>query len=140
VFTAILEVLGVNTSALPGDQLSFAQFSALARATNTVLGNIEEDAFDKIMRLLQRNIAVAARYRHARVATNVLVFAAADEPERILNEHMWPPYVDGDVTFHAVAGTHSTMLSSQTLQQIAPIIDEHLRRRMLDPSRPDPSE
>ncbi|MEU4473967.1 amino acid adenylation domain-containing protein [Micromonospora sp. NPDC023888] len=127
VYTGILEVLGVDPAALPSGNLTFAQFSELARTTNTVLGNVAEDEFQLLMAILHRNISIGTRHRTTRVEADMLIFGAAEEPERVLDPEAWRDFVGGEITYHPIPTSHSTIMAPKALQQIGPILEQHLR-------------
>ncbi|MFY1634817.1 non-ribosomal peptide synthase/polyketide synthase [Solwaraspora sp. WMMB335] len=126
VYTGILEVLGVDPAALPSGNLTFAQFSELARTTNTVLGNVAEEEFQLLMAILHRNISIATRHRTERVDADMLIFGAAQERERVLDPEVWREFV-GEITYHPIATSHSTIMAPEALQVIGPILEQHLR-------------
>ncbi|MEV1049500.1 amino acid adenylation domain-containing protein [Streptomyces sp. NPDC049916] len=127
VYTGILEVLGVDAAALPSGELTFAQFSELARTTNTVLGNVAEDEFQLLMEILHRNISIATRHRPERAGADMLIFGATEERERVLDPEVWREFVGGDITYHPVATGHSTIMTPEALKLIGPVLERHLR-------------
>ncbi|MEU1820164.1 amino acid adenylation domain-containing protein [Streptomyces roseifaciens] len=140
VYAGILEVLGVDVSALPDRKLTFAQFSELARTTSTVLGNIKEDEFGLLMEILHRNISLAAKYRPERVDADMLIFGAAEEPERVLDPESWRDIVAGTITYHPIPTSHSRITTPPSLALIAPILESHLRSVIPSPTTtPDPA-
>ncbi|MFJ6811325.1 amino acid adenylation domain-containing protein, partial [Streptomyces anulatus] len=127
VYVGILEVLGVDPAALPGGKLTFAQFSELARTTNTVLGNVAEDEFQLLMEILHRNISIATKHRPERVDADMLIFGATEERERVLDPEVWRDFVGGDITYRPIPTGHSTIMTPDALKLIGPILEEHLR-------------
>ncbi|MEV4743490.1 non-ribosomal peptide synthase/polyketide synthase [Streptomyces sp. NPDC049555] len=125
-YRGILDLLGVGTEQVPAGPMGFDEFAELARTTNTVLGSIEEEEFLTIMRVLENNIAVTARYRHERVATRMVLFAATEETDTVLDAGSWRPYVDGEVVCHRVATTHAGILKPEMLGRIAAVIEAEL--------------
>ena len=127
VYTGILEVLGVDPAALPSGNLTFAEFSELARTTNTVLGNVAEDEFQLLMAILHRNISIATRHRTERVEADMLIFGAAEERERVLDPEAWRAFVGGEITYQPIPTGHSTIMTPESLRLIGPILEQHLR-------------
>ncbi|MEV6347158.1 non-ribosomal peptide synthase/polyketide synthase [Actinoplanes sp. NPDC051851] len=127
VYTGILEVLGVDITGLASGKLSFAEFSELARTTNTVLGNVAEDEFQLLMRILHHNISIATRHTSPVIAADMLVFGATEERERVLDPAAWDQHVTGAITYHPVPASHSTILTSPALAVIGPVLEAHLR-------------
>ncbi|WP_369386594.1 non-ribosomal peptide synthase/polyketide synthase [Streptomyces sp. CG1] len=127
VYTGILEVLGVDPASWPSGKLSFAQFSELARTTNTVLGNVAEDEFQLLMEILHRNISIATKHQPQPADADMLIFGATEERERVLDPEVWRDFVSGDITYHPIPTSHSTIMTPEALQLIGPILEEHLR-------------
>ncbi|MFI9585695.1 amino acid adenylation domain-containing protein [Streptomyces sp. NPDC052236] len=126
-YRGILELLGVDTADLTAEGLTFEEFADVARGTNTVLGSIEESEFLTIMRVMENNIDIAAKYRHTRVATRMTLFAATEETEAVLDEDTWREYIDGPVTTHRVPCTHAGILKPEMLSRICSMVQEELR-------------
>jgi thioesterase domain-containing protein len=113
-----------------------AQLAAWARTTGNALASLDDDLLARIQRIAERNVALVARHRSGRVATDLLVVAAETAPRRALTEAVWRPYVDGEIVFRAVPGTHHSLLLPETLRDLAPVIEDHLRRPADPAARP----
>ncbi|MEU1014575.1 non-ribosomal peptide synthase/polyketide synthase [Streptomyces sp. NPDC005898] len=126
-YRGILELLGVSTVEVPTQGMTFEEFAAMARTTNTVLGSIEESEFLTIMRVMENNIDITGRYRHQRVETEMMLFAATQETESVLEPDVWHEYVDGPVDYRRMDCSHAGMLKPETLHLIGGIIQDRLR-------------
>ncbi|MEU8244551.1 amino acid adenylation domain-containing protein, partial [Actinoplanes missouriensis] len=126
-YRGILELLGVDADQLPDGPLAFADFAAFARGTNTVLGSIEEDEFRTIMRVMNNNIAITGDYRHRRIRTRMVLFAATEGTDAVVGPEIWRDLVDGPIDYHRMPATHAGMLKPETLAVIGPVIEELLR-------------
>jgi amino acid adenylation domain-containing protein len=113
-----------------------AQLAAWARTTGNALASLDDDLLARIQRIAERNVALVARHRSGRVATDLLVVAAETAPRRALTEAVWRPYVDGEIVFRAVPGTHHSLLLPETLRDLAPVIEDHLCRPADPAARP----
>ncbi|MGC9439697.1 amino acid adenylation domain-containing protein, partial [Streptomyces sp. WG5] len=127
-YRGILELLGVSTVEVPTEEMTFDEFAAVARTTNTVLGSIEESEFLTIMRVMENNIDITGRYRHQRVATEMMLFAATQETDSVLEPDVWHEYVDGPLEYRRMDCSHAGMLKPETLHRIGGMIQDRLRR------------
>ncbi|MFD7552241.1 amino acid adenylation domain-containing protein [Streptomyces sp. NPDC059816] len=127
-YRGILELLGVSTVEVPTEEMTFEEFAAVARTTNTVLGSIEESEFLTIMRVMENNIDITGRYRHRRVATEMMLFAATQETDNVLEPDVWHEYVDGPLEYRRMDCSHAGMLKPETLHRIGGMIQDRLRR------------
>ncbi|MBU6535549.1 amino acid adenylation domain-containing protein, partial [Streptomyces mayonensis] len=127
-YRGILELLGVSTVEAPTEEMTFDEFAAVARTTNTVLGSIEESEFLTIMRVMENNIDITGRYRHQRVATEMMLFAATQETDSVLEPDVWHAYVDGPLEYRRMDCSHAGMLKPETLHRIGGMIQDRLRR------------
>jgi thioesterase domain-containing protein len=125
----VLAELGVAALAAPGADLAAA--TGLAQ-----LASLDADLLARIRRIAERNVALIAGHRSGRVATDLLVVAAETAPRRALTEAVWRPYVDGEIAFRVVPGTHHSLLSPETLRELAPAIEDPLRRPADPAARP----
>ncbi|MFH8370222.1 amino acid adenylation domain-containing protein [Streptomyces sp. NPDC018031] len=134
MYAGILAVLGVDPEDIPGESLTYEQFSAVARTTGTVLGSISERDFEAMLALLWNNGRLAGAYRHQRVATDLLLFAATDQ-EKVVTPGMWREYVEGTITHHPVPCQHGTITTPEVLRSLGPVIEARMRRSTGRPAR-----
>ncbi|MEU4120538.1 amino acid adenylation domain-containing protein [Kitasatospora sp. NPDC028055] len=129
MYGAILEALGVNTEQLANRMPTFEEFSELARGTNTVLGSLEESRFVALMSVIKNNIMLMGRYRHERVSTDAMIFAATRHRSGyVIPADAWDAYVDGDVVHHEVDCTHQTITTPRMFREIGPLVEAKLRK------------
>jgi thioesterase domain-containing protein len=140
IYAGMLELLGVAPEEIPGESLTYQQFTEVARTTRTALGSLSEEDVMAMMRLIRHNGRLAATYQHERVATDMLVFAAADKDTPILTEDMWRDHVDGEIDYHLVDYKHHTIMTPAALGRLVPIIEERLRTSVRQQSRTQESE
>ncbi|MEW1630472.1 amino acid adenylation domain-containing protein, partial [Streptomyces sp. NPDC089173] len=126
-YRGILELLGVSTAEVPVEEMTFEEFAAVARTTNTVLGSIEESEFLTIMRVMENNIAITRGYRHRRVESEMMLFAATQETDNVLEADVWHAYLDGPVEYRRMDCSHAGMLKPETLSEIGAAVQDRLR-------------
>ncbi|MCX5339288.1 alpha/beta fold hydrolase [Streptomyces atratus] len=127
-YRGILELLGVSTAEPAAEDLTFEEFAAVARTTNTVLGSIEESEFLTIMRVMENNIEITKGYRHRQVATEMMLFAATQETDTVLEPDVWHEYLAGPLEYRRMDCSHAGMLKPEVLSQIGTLIQDRLRR------------
>ncbi|MFJ8162537.1 thioesterase domain-containing protein, partial [Streptomyces sp. NPDC096136] len=129
MYGAILEALGVNTDTLGNSAPTYEEFSQLARGTNTVLGSLEEDRFVTLMSVIKNNIRLMGEYRHERVSTDAMVFAATrSRTGYVIPPEAWRAYVDGDIDHTEVDCTHQTITTPRMFREIGPLVEARLRK------------
>nr|WP_237302858.1 alpha/beta fold hydrolase [Streptomyces sp. S063] len=128
MYGAILEALGVNTEQLADGTPTFEEFAELARGTNTVLGGLEEDRFVALMSVIRNNITLMGNYRHKRISTDAMIFAATRHRSGyVIPADAWSAYVEGDVTHHEVDCTHQTITTPHMFREVGPLVEAKLR-------------
>nr|WP_232266929.1 non-ribosomal peptide synthetase [Streptomyces pactum] len=127
MYAGVLMLLGVAPEDIPGESLTYEQFTAVARTTGTVLGSISERDFQAMLDLLWSNGELSCAYRHQRVATDLVLFAATEQA-RVLTPDLWRPYIDGEIVHHPVACAHATITTPGALASIGPVIEARMRR------------
>ncbi|MEI5032524.1 hypothetical protein RB201_04900 [Streptomyces sp. S1A(2023)] len=111
-----------------GAALTYEEFTRLAREGNSVFADFEEEQFAAILQVMINDIRISPAYRHARVRTDALVFAATDKPKDRLSAEMWDSYIDGTIDFHEVDCEHAAMATPGALSVIGPILADRLHR------------
>ncbi|MFE6667640.1 non-ribosomal peptide synthase/polyketide synthase [Streptomyces sp. NPDC057697] len=118
-----------------GTPLTYERFTRLARQHNSVFADFEEEQFAAILQVMINDIRISPEYRHERVRTDALVFAAMDKPKDRLTPDMWEPHVDGTVDFHEVDCEHAAMATPEALDVIGPVLADRLRQLAGRPSK-----
>jgi nonribosomal peptide synthetase DhbF len=100
-----------------------------AREAGHVLGFLEVEQVERMLRFLKHSSPVWRSFRPGRFRGDVLFFEAIEERASELSPEQWVPYVTGRIAVHQLQCRHTRITGPEQLAIIGGILREYLQGR-----------
>jgi nonribosomal peptide synthetase DhbF len=122
-------LLGSVPESLDDEPVTFAHVMKVLRSQAGALASLREDHISAIAEILINNVRLALDFTPGRFGGDLLLFnATLDRDDDRISPEVWRPYVGGTIKSHNIASRHHSMMQSDSLSQIGPILAAELYR------------
>jgi thioesterase domain-containing protein len=127
---AILEMakaVGLDPERVEGEPFEISTIIEAARRVGHVLGYLETEQVERMLRLGKHNALLVPCFRPGRFIGDLLLFLAAEGRNELLSPELWGPYITGRIEVHWVQCQHTQMADPAPLTAIGRVLEQHLQ-------------
>jgi amino acid adenylation domain-containing protein len=117
-----------NPQHMEGRPFDLPTMIETARKVGHVLGSFEIEQAERMLRLLEHNVALLYSFRPGVFEGDLLLFTAGEKRSEFFAPGLWAPYIAGHIEVHEVTCEHSQMTDPAPITFIGRLVEQWLKR------------